>query len=64
MNIDKVKFFIMCAKHKKNKSDVIADAGLSSMVMKNINAGRASTAATVGKLAEVLQCQPEELLKL
>ena len=64
MNIDKVKFFIHCAKRKKNMSDVIADAGLSSMVMKNINAGRASTAATVGKLDEVLQCQPEELLKL
>ena len=64
MNIDKVKFFIMCARQKRNMKDVIADAGLSSIVMKNINAGRASTAATVGKLAEVLQCQPEELLKL
>ena len=64
MIIDKVKFFIQCAKRKKNMTDVIADAGLSTMVIKNINAGKSSKAATVGKLAEVLQCQPEELLKL
>ena len=64
MIIDKVKFFIMCAKHKQNMTDVIAGAGLSNMVMRNINTGKPSTAVTVGKLAEVLQCQPEELLKL
>lgn len=64
MIIDKVKFFIMCAKQKKNMKEVIADAGLSTMVMNNINAGRSSKAVTVGKLADALQCQPDELLKL
>lgn len=64
MIVDKVKFFIMCAKRKQNMTDVVAGAGLSNMVMRNINMGKPSTAVTVGKLAEVLQCQPEELLKL
>lgn len=64
MIIDKAKFFIMCAKRCKKMTEVVKKAGLSMVVLNNINAGRPSKSETVGKLASVLQCQPEELLKL
>lgn len=64
MVIDKVKFFILCAQRCKSVPAMVRDAGLSPSVTKYIEAGKPSTAETVGKLAKVLQCQPEELLKL
>ena len=64
MVIDKVKFFILCAQRCKSVPAVVRDAGLSPSVTKYIEAGKPSTAETVGKLAQALQCQPEELLKL
>ena len=64
MVIDKVKFFILCAQRCKRMPTVVRDAGLSPSVMRYIDAGKPSTAETVGKLAKVLQCQPNELLKL
>lgn len=64
MIVDKVRFFVLCAKRKKNVTKIVAEAGLSSVVLKSINAGKPSTAVTVGKLATALQCQPEDLLKI
>ena len=64
MVIDKVKFFILCAQRCKRMPTVVRDAGLSPSVTRYIEAGKPSTAETVGKLAKALQCQPEELLKL
>ena len=64
MVIDKVKFFILYAQRCKSVPAMVRDAGLSPSVTKYIEAGKPSTAETVGKLAKALQCQPEELLKL
>ena len=64
MVIDKVKFFIMCAKKCEKMTSIVKQAGLSVAVLRYINAGKPSKEETVGKLAKVLQCQPEELVKL
>lgn len=64
MVVDKVKFFVLCAKKCEKVSKIVEQAGLSTAVLISINKGKNVNAETAGKLALALGCEPEELLKI
>lgn len=63
MVMDKVKFFLLCAKKCENVSNILKKAGLSTAVLVSIKKGKKMSAATFGKLALALGCEPKDLLK-
>ena len=64
MVVDKVKFFLLCAKKCETVSNILKKAGLSTAVLASIKKGKNVKAETAGKLALALGCEPEELFKI
>ena len=60
--IDKRKLYLACANVCKATSEVIKEAGCSTMTFQRINTGKPVQSITIGKIAKVLGIRPEDII--
>lgn len=60
--IDKRKLFLACANVCKGTSEVIKEAGCSTMTFQRINNNKPVQSVTIGKIAKVLGVKPADII--
>ncbi len=63
MYIDEKKLYRLTAKRQMTMTELVKKAGISFQILGSIKKGWRSTTKTVGRLAEALGVEPEEILK-